>query len=229
MVLGERPPRRACGVAAHARKVHAKPYVEMLAEAQPRSGFFEHRDFEKVCRHLPDEIEALARFCYVTGWRWKSEVRPLTWSQVDMRRKTLTLEAGTTKSGEPRVFVMTPGLHELLKTRQGATVALRKQTGKDCPLVFHRDGRPLNWFYDSWRDACEAAGVPGRLLHDLRRTAIRNLVRAGVSDTVAMKMCGHKTRAVFDRYNITSERDLRHAAARLSAHHRTLARRASTT
>ncbi len=70
--------------------------------------------------------------------------------------------------------------------------------------------------------------MPGRLLHDMRRTAIRNLIRAGVSEGVAMKMCGHRTRSVFDRYNITSERDLRQAAVLLSAHHKALTQAAST-
>jgi integrase len=79
-------------------------------------------------------------------------------------------------------------------------------------LVFHCEGSFLSHFYRRWNEACEAAKVPGRLLHDMRRTAIRNLVRAGVSEGVAMKLCGHKARSIFDRYNITNDRDLRQAA-----------------
>jgi integrase len=85
--------KRAFTLAMRAHKVHARPHIEMLPEATPRSGFFEHADFERVCKHLPAELEALARFCYVTGWRWKSEVRPLTWNQVDLRRGTVTIAA----------------------------------------------------------------------------------------------------------------------------------------
>jgi hypothetical protein len=80
--------------------------------------------------------------------------------------------------------------------------------------VFHRDGSPIRTFQKPWRAACVAAGCPGRIPNDLRRTAVRNLVRAGVPETVAMKLTGHKTRSVFMRYDITSANDLR-AAARL--------------
>ena len=221
--------KRAFTLAGQAHKVHARPHIEMLAEAPPRAGFFEHSDFETVCKKLPTEIAPLARFCYITGWRWKSEVRPLTWSQVNFARNTVTIDPGKTKGGEPRVFVMTPDLKRLLKKQRTYTDAVEAETGKPCPLVFHRRGNLIEWFYDSWRAACEAAKVPGRLIHDLRRTAIRNLVRAGVSESVAMKMSGHKTRAIFDRYNVTSEKDLRAAAALLGAHHKVLARGASTT
>jgi integrase len=88
---------------------------------------------------------------------------------------------------------------------------------RDCPWVFHRYGVPIRSFYAAWRTAVKEAGLVGRIPHDFRRTAVRNLVRAGVPERVAMAICGHKTRAVFDRYNIVSEQDLRDAAERMSA------------
>lgn len=221
--------KRAFTLAARARKVHARPHIEMLPEAPPRSGFFEHADFGRVCKHLPQDVAALARFCYVTGWRWKSEARPLTWEQVDFASGTVTIDAGKTKGGEPRLFVMTPELRKLLKAQRAHTDRIEAEKERPCALVFHRRGKAINWFYTSWRNACKGAGVSGRILHDLRRTAIRNLVRAGVSEGVAMRMCGHRTRAVFDRYNVSSERDIRAAADLLSAHHKTLARQARMT
>ncbi len=85
------------------------------------------------------------------------------------------------------------------------------------PWVFPRDdGRPLGQFHKQWTSACRAAGVPGKVPHDLRRTAVRNLVRAGVTEKVAMTLTGHKTRAVFDRYDIVSEADLTQAVQKLA-------------
>ncbi|HVN86037.1 MAG TPA: tyrosine-type recombinase/integrase, partial [Candidatus Binatia bacterium] len=84
-----------------------------------------------------------------------------------------------------------------------------------CPWVFHRNGSPIKEFYTAWRNACRDVGVPGMIPHDFRRTAVRNLVRAGIPERVAMQMTGHRTRSVFERYNIVSEGDLLSAAKQL--------------
>ena len=84
--------------------------------------------------------------------------------------------------------------------------------------VFHRDGIPVRRWRTAWRTACQSAGVPTRFLHDCRRTAARNLIRANVPERVAMLLTGHKSRAIFDRYNIIHEQELLDASDQLVAY-----------
>src|SRR6266545_3591567 len=84
---------------------------------------------------------------------------------------------------------------------------------------FHRKGKPIKAFRRSWLSACKAAGVPGKIPHDFRRTAVRNLERAGVSRSDAMNMVGHKTEAIYRRYAISDEKSLKEAALKLARLH----------
>jgi len=140
----------------------------------------------------------------------------MTWAQVDLDTGALRLEPGTTKNKAGRMFRTTPDLRACLEAQRATTLAFQRRRGMIVPLVFHRDGRPIKDFRKAWQNACEAAGCPGRLVHAMRRSAIRTMVRAGVSERVAMQMSGHNTRAVFERYNIVSETDLAEAAEKLA-------------
>ncbi len=133
----------------------------------------------------------------------------------------MRLEPGETKNDEARIPPLTRELHEVLSIQR----SLREARFPDCPWVFFRaDGRKVANFYRSWNTACLAAGLHDseggvrKLFHDLRRSGLRNLIRAGVPEVVAMRISGHKTRSVFDRYNVVSERDLHDAARRLEAY-----------
>jgi integrase len=199
-----------------ARKtVTVRPSIPKLKEAAPRSGFFEDEQFEAVCRHLPPLLVSAFRFAHITGWRIHSEVLALPWRLVDFQAREVRLEAGTTKNDEARIFPFSEALAAILTAQRAYTDDVQRRRNMIVPWVFHRNGRRIKDFYGGWDKACEKAGCPGRIAHDLRRTAVRNLVRAGVDTEVAMKLTGHKTREVFSRYNITSARDLRDAVERL--------------
>jgi integrase len=208
--------KRALTLGCHGQKILHRPYIPMLREDNARQGFFERSQFEAVRRHLRECLRPLVTFAYVTGWRL-SEVLHLTWAQVDFHAGTVRLEPGTTKNRLGRMFPFTPELRALLESQRASTEKTDKQTGRIIPWVFHRQGKPIKDFRGAWQKACDAAGVPGRLFHDFRRTAVRNLERAGVPRSVAMLMTGHKTEAVYRRYAIVSEADLHNAAKQLDA------------
>lgn len=208
--------RRALTLAVQGRTILTRPYIPMLQENNARQGFFERDQLEAVTRHLPEAVRPVALFAYITGWR-VSEILGLTWRQVDLGASTVRLEPGTTKNREGRTFHFTPELRALLEAQRERTSTAQAKTERIIPNVFHRDGDPIKSFRGAWSKACAAAGVPGRIFHDLRRTAVRNLERAGVPRSVAMKLTGHKTEAVYRRYAIVSDADLREAAEKLAA------------
>ncbi len=145
-------------------------------------------------------------------------------SQVDLAAETLRLEPGTTKNREGRTVYLTPELDPLLSEQIERVKALSRKLNRVVPYLFPNprkgrfQGSQLRDFRKAWLTACKRAGMIGMLRHDFRRSAVRNLVRSGVGETVAMKISWHKTRSVFDRYNITSDADLREASRKLHGH-----------
>ena len=206
--------KRAFNLGIQAGKLISKPYVPRLKENNVRTGFFEPVQFAAVREQLPEYLKPYVTFAYITGWR-KGEIASLQWYQVDFNAGRVYLEPGTTKNDDARWFPFTQELRELLERQKEETEQLQREKGMVIPWVFHRDGKQIGDFRKSWKTACQKTGLPGRIPHDFRRTAVRNLVRAGVPERVAMQMTGHKTRSVFDRYNIVSEGDLVEAARRL--------------
>ena len=221
--------KRMFSLAIQAGKLVHKPHFPMLRENNVRAGFFEREQYLSVLRHLPTSMQPVVTFAFVTGWRINSEVLPLQWRQVDLKLGEVRLDPGTTKNLEGRVFYLTSELKELLKAQRKAADRIQRRKGMIVQHVFFHDvptkaGEVGFWsghaiapsgFYHAWCRARIAAGCPGSIPHDFRRTAIRNMVRAGIPERVAMKLSGHKTRSVFDRYNVVSDGDLREASNRL--------------
>lgn len=203
--------KRAYNIALRAERITKKPYIPLLAENNVRQGFFEPWQFEAVLPRLPAYLCPPITFAYYTGWRIASEILRLTWDQVDLEAGTVRLEADMTKNKEARPIYVPRILLDVLE-RQWQEHLERYPA---CSLVFHHDGRRIVNYSPAWHKACRETGLVRKIPHDFRRTAVRNLVRAGVPERVAMQICGHKTRAVFERYNIVSDGDLREAARRL--------------
>jgi integrase len=193
------------------------PTVRRLSETgRERKGFFEMAEFEAVIQKLPGHLQDLTRFAFFTGWR-KGEITSLRWADVDGQVIRLRPENAKNKHG--RQVPLEGELRAILERRWAA----RQYAGPDgtasfSAYVFHRRGVQIGDIKKSWKKACEAAGVPGKHFHDFRRTAVRNMVRAGVHERVAMEISGHRTRSVFDRYNIVSGDDLRAAIQRTQDH-----------
>jgi len=207
-------------------KVNLIPYIPMLKENNIRKGFFEFEDYLALKNALPSYLKPVIAFAYHSGWR-KGEILGLTWDRVDLKERIVRLEPGETKNNEGRVFYLND---ELMTEFKNLFLSRRL----DCPYVFHRNGKRILDFRGAWDEACIKAGlfkvvrekgeefkVPTRIFHDFRRTAIRNMIRAGIPERVAMAISGHKTRSVFDRYNIVSAQDLKLASEKIQLYHET--------
>jgi len=166
---------------------HLVPTIPMLPVENTRTGFFTVAEVKALLEHLNEpDVRDFVEWAFRTGMR-RREIAKLEWSMLDQSGKPWVLRiSGTiTKNAKGRSFGFDG---EAL-----ATMTRRLQGRRpDCPLIFHRAGRMMGPFHDRWRSALKAAGLPpGRLFHDLRRSAVRNLIRSGVDQTTAMKVSGH--------------------------------------
>ena len=201
------------------KKLLRMPVLHKLKEARPRQGFFEPSQFDAVRRHLRPDLQVAISMAHVLGWRTQSEVLTLTLAQVDLEGGTVRLS--TSKNGEGRVVYLTPEILAVVEAQIERVRQLSRRLNRIVPYLFPRftgryAGHRLNDFRTAWKTACRKAHLVGMLRHDFRRTAVRNVVNAGVSERVAMTMTGHKTRSVFDRYHIVSPADLQEAARKLT-------------
>lgn len=184
-------------------KVSTIPYFPMVAETNARQGFLTDEQYETLRNTLPDELKPLFITSYFTGVRL-GELIVWTWDQVDWEHGFVTLNADETKAGYCRAIPILDG-----DMRTWLLWSLDQADG--CPYVFHRAGEPIKEFRRPWKKACEAAGVPELKFHDLRRTAVRNMRRAGVAQVVRMRITGHRTDSMERRYNIVDIDDIKSA------------------
>lgn len=210
--------RTGLDVAHRSGRVAQLPPIPKLHVENTRSGFFEHHQYTALLPHLSKLVRPVVTFMYWTGWR-RNEVLTRQWRHVDFERGEIRLDPGETKNGRGRTlpFSAVPALAELLEAQRAYTRAIERRTGQVVPWVFHRDGRPIKSIRQGWRTACKNAKLVGMIPHDFRRTAVRNLVRAGVPEKVAMRVTGHETRSVFERYHIVTAGDVRDGLAKLAA------------
>jgi integrase len=232
---------QAFRLAVERRQLSTAPQIRHLSEkGNARQGFFSDAEFHVLIQYLPPYLRDFVQFGYSTGWR-KSEIASLRWSDVE--DDVIRLRAENSKNGEARTVSLSGDLADLIERRRTA-----RQIKTECGVtlvafVFHHEGAQIGDFRKAWATACVAAGqgryvcdsckqmvsrrrcecggearYTGRIFHDFRRTAVRNMVRAGVPERVAMTISGHKTRAIFDRYNIVNEADLREAMQRTQSY-----------
>ncbi|MBZ5499699.1 MAG: site-specific integrase [Acidobacteriia bacterium] len=215
------------------KKIGEAPRITCLDEQNARQGFFEYGEFLEVHKYLPEDLRDYVHFDFLCGWR-KGEVSNLRWDMIDTDGRLLKLPGRFSKNGKPRKIPLQGELWEIIK-RRAEKRKIKMPSGEVfiCPYVFfrkHGRGIPGSWrkigeFRKSWKGACEQAKVSDKIFHDFRRTAARNLVRAGISEKVAMLITGHRSRSIFERYNITSDEDLIDAVEKVGRHVAKLAAR----
>jgi integrase len=233
---------QAFKLAVDRKHLSTAPQIRHLSEkGNARQGFFADADFHAVKDKLPEYLRDFVQFGYLTGWR-KGEIASLRWSDVE--GDVIRLRGENAKNGEGRSVTLSGDLADLIERRKAARQVETKTGVLLSAYVFHQKGEPVGDFRKAWATACVAAGMgqfvcdrcnqpvdghtcetckrearyAGRIFHDFRRTAVRNMVRAGVPERVAMTISGHKTRSIFDRYNIVNEADLREAMQRTQSY-----------
>lgn len=190
--------------------VSRAPYICRLEEDNARQGFLEDSQYVKVRDALPERLKALFVVGYHVGVRL-GELRKIEWSQVDLKAGEIRLHKKQTKGKKARTIPIYGEMRSWLEMQK----ARRDQMWPACPWVFNHYNRGLDGHITGFVEACVAAGVPNLRFHDLRRSAIRNMERAGIPRKIAMEISGHKTEAVYRRYDIVSPQDIRLAAAKM--------------
>lgn len=186
------------------------PYFPITNPDNAREGVMPHEKYRVVRDSLPPYARVSFVISYHTGAR-KGEIRKIRREMIDWTTARIELRKKTTKNKTARYLPiygdMEPEIEMALSAADPA-----------CPFLIQHEGKQVFDFEKSWKTACKAAGIPEALYHDLRRTALTNMIEAGFSEKEAMTVSGHKTRYVFDRYHIVSSRRLKELGKKMEAH-----------
>ncbi len=204
---------QAFKVAIRNKVLSLAPFIPRLSEiGNERQGFFETGDFEAISAKLPEYLRDFSRFGFLTGWR-KGSIESLRWA--DVGDDVIYLRAENSKTRKAETMPLEGELAGIIERRRAAAILKDENGGsRFAEYVFHLDGQPVGDFRKAWATACKNANVGHRLFHDLRRTASRNMLAAGVPQAVAMKITGHRTDSMFRRYAIVDENQKREALAK---------------
>ncbi len=192
----------------------APMFPDAEKEAGPRQGFLRYADVEAIAGELPAHLADVARFAFWSGWR-KSKILGLTWAEVDLAKRRIELDSDKQSAIKRTPALVLPEGHPLINILERRL--LERVAFVD--LVFHSEGEPIKGFTNTWRRACKRAGFVGQRFHDLRRSTVKAMVDSGVlSETTMMQLTGHRTRAIFSRYSITTDADVLRATQAMADH-----------
>jgi integrase len=180
-------------------------HIIRLPEKNVRQGFFGEDEWFELMKYLPWWLVGFCDFAYFTGWR-KSEIAGLRWEWITFDE----IRIPDSKNDTGRVIPLAGPIRNIIKTASG------NREFRPTPWVFaDPNGNQIGDFRKRWKSACKAAGLAGRLFHDFRRTAVRNMIEKGVDREVAKKITGHKTDSMFTRYQIVDKRQMTSALEKL--------------
>ena len=199
--------RRAYTLAMECGVLEAMPAFPRLGEDRRaiRKGFLTEPQVAAVCRELDPDTADLVAFLFCSAWR-KSEATALVWADVGPD----AIRLAATKEGHTRILPVAGEIAQILERR----------SARGCPTdgyVFAREGKRIGDFRKRWASALKRAGLPPARIHDLRRSALKRLIEAGVDQKRAMQFSGHRTAATFHRYQITDITGLAAAAEMVAA------------
>ncbi|MGQ0557481.1 MAG: tyrosine-type recombinase/integrase [Nitrospiraceae bacterium] len=190
-----------------------------------RKEFFEPHEFQAVVDRLPIYLRPVMKAGYLMGWRIQSELLPLEWKHIDFKLGIITIPIGSTKNGEGRTypFGKFPELLTLFQARWKEREELQRARGIVIPWVFFRVTKakvlPIKSYTTAWDNARVKVGLAHKWVHDFRRSGVRSLRQAGVPESVAQALTGHKTPSVFRRYDIVDAKDMSVGVEKLAAFH----------